>query len=337
METIIRRSWLSSLLPAAAAVLTMLAGCNEDKPPDSDKDGFADAADCAARDPQAWQRLAFASRDEDGDGVRVNVGGQLCAGAALPANRFAAVTSDVDCDDANAARWTMRHHDALDADGDGFAVAGAGDVCSGAALPAGYVPALPAAADLDCDDAISTRWTMRHHDALDADGDGFAVAGAGDVCSGAALPAGYVQVLPAAADLDCDDSASSRWRLHSYLSRDLDGDGYRENKPGTFCGQGAMPANLSPEPYFAEYVDCDDADITRWRLMATFRDLDGDGAGGSTAVRQCMGYQVPNGYALAGYDPLDDPGNPSSASISTVELPAYLFVVIDDGDDDDIP
>ena len=181
-------------LAMAAALLTVLAGCGgSDKPPDADKDRVADSADCAPQNPQAWQTLSFASRDEDADGFRANTGGSLCGGATLPGNRFAALATG---------------------------------------------------AEVDCDDASATRWATRHHDAVDVDGDGFAVAGAGEVCTGAALPAGLVATLPATSDLDCDDADAARWRLHTYLSRDQDGDGYRINNTGTLCGQNALPGNL---------------------------------------------------------------------------------------------
>lgn len=277
----------SSAVAVAAALLTVLAGCKsgDDEPPDADNDSFADSVDCAPQDARAWQVLTFASRDDDTDGFRANNGGQLCGGAALPVNRFAAAA---------------------------------------------------ALADVDCDDASATRWALRHHEAVDTDRDGFAVAGAGDLCTGAALPAGYVAALPATADLDCDDADAAKWRLHSYGSRDQDGDGWRVNTAGTLCGQNALPGNLHVAAVSAGYVDCDDADLLRWRLLGIYRDLDGDGTGSGTVVRQCIGASVPNGYAFAGYDPLDDPANPLSAAISNVELPSHLLLASDDGDDDDI-
>lgn len=325
---------------AAAALLTVLAGCKgSDEPPDADNDSFADASDCAPQDAQAWQMLTFASRDDDADGFRANTGGQVCAGATLPANRFAvaAAGAEIDCDDANATRWALRHHDAVDADRDGAAVAGAGDLCTGAALPAGYVAVLPAAADRDCNDANAAAWALRHYEAVDADRDGYAVAGAGDLCTGAALPAGYVATLPAAPDLDCDDADATEWRLHSYASRDQDADTYRVNIAGTFCGQAALPAHLFAAATSRTLADCDDADNTRWRHMGTWRDADGDGVGSGAALHQCMGNLAPAGYVLTGYDPLDDPNNVLSASISTLELPIHLLQVPDDVEDDDLP
>src|SRR4051812_49545550 len=95
-----------------AGVLVVMAGCGGGKdkpkvPADVDRDGVADVNDCAPNDGTAWQTLAFAARNDDGDSAKVNVAGSVCTGAALPANRFAAAVpaAEVDCDDTNANVW----------------------------------------------------------------------------------------------------------------------------------------------------------------------------------------------------------------------------------------
>lgn len=320
-------------------LLFVLAGCGgDDKPPDADRDGTADASDCAPQDAQAWRELTFASRDEDTDGFRVNVGGQLCAGVALPSNRSAmlATGGDVDCDDGNALKWASRHYEAVDTDRDGFGVAGAGDICTGAALPAGLIAALPATNDLDCDDANAQKWAARRYEAVDSDGDGFGVASSGVICTGAALPAGLIAALPGTIDLDCDDANASDWRLLSFASRDNDGDGYRINVSGTHCGQNTLPGYLNATATTDQLVDCDDSDVARWRRMAVYRDADGDGAGGGVALRECIGNTPASGYALTGYDPLDDPTDPAAAATSTFALASSVLAVPDETDDDDV-
>jgi hypothetical protein len=267
-------------------LLVVLAGCRGgDKPPDADKDGFADTADCAPQDAQTWTMLNFASRDEDADGFRANVGGSVCAGSTLPPDRSAAlaVGSDIDCDDANAAKWANRHYEAIDTDRDGFGVAAPGDICTGAALPGGLIAALPATQDLDCDDA----------------------------------------------DVD-------RWRLLSFASRDEDSDGYRINTSGARCGQDTLPANLHAVGTPDSLIDCDDTSPRLWRRVAVYRDADGDGTGSGAALRQCMGSTPAHGYALTGYDPIDDPSDPSAAATSTLVLASSALAVPDETDDDDV-
>lgn len=274
----------SPAIAVAAALLAVLAGCGgSDKPPDSDNDGFADTVDCAVQDAQAWQVVAYASRDSDGDGFRVNASGQVCTGASLPPIYSAQAVSgaEVDCDDTSAARFSMRRYEAVDTDGDGFAVALAGEMCSGATLPAGYLAALPATA------------------------------------------------------ADCDDADASAWHPWSFASRDDDGDGYRVNTAGTFCGQDALPAHLNVAVTPGRSVDCLDTDVTRWQYKAVYRDGDGDGTGAGAAQFPCMGATPPAGFVLSGYDPADDPNDPSSTTVSTFTLPSTLLDVDDDGDDDD--
>lgn len=284
------RSLSSAFALVAATCLTFLAGCSGsnssdsgNKAPDADNDKVADSADCAPQDPKAWQTLTFASRDEDGDVFRVNVGGTICAGRALPSNRLAALAT---------------------------------------------------ATELDCDDTSVARWANRHYEAVDADLDGHLAAVSGDVCTGTALPPPYFATMPAGAESDCDESDATRWRLLSFASRDLDGDGYRANVAGTQCGQPTLPANLYSQATEAIFADCDDTNNAHWRWMATYHDFDGDGTGSGPALRQCMGRSAPDGYVLTGYDPLDDPANPSSAAVSDFDLPGYLLVVAEDGDDD---
>jgi len=184
----------------AAGALLALAGCGggstTDSPPpvaDADRDGVADPADCAPQDPKAWQMLSFASRNEDGDVARVNVSGQVCAGASLPANRFAASVpaGEVDCDDADPNGWTLREYAGVDADGDGYAVPAAGSKCSGAALTAGFLTVAPTVARTDCDDHDPTHWNW-HAIYRDADGDGVGAGAATFACLGSGNPAaGY--------------------------------------------------------------------------------------------------------------------------------------------------
>lgn len=162
---------------------------------DADRDGIADANDCAPGDATAWQMLEFVARNDDGDSRRVNVAGRICAGAALPANRFAtaAPAGEVDCDDTNAAKWTLTPYASRDLDGDGLRANVAGEDCGGGGLPANLFAQAVAQNLLDCDDADASRWELRNV-YRDRDGDGVGAGPPVLQCAGTgALQAGYVK------------------------------------------------------------------------------------------------------------------------------------------------
>jgi hypothetical protein len=69
--------------------------------------------------------------------------------------------------------------------------------------------------------------------------------------------------------------------------------------------------------------------------MGVYHDADGDGIGSGAATRACIGSAPAQGYALTGYDPLDDPNNPWAATVSTVSLDSALLSPSEEGDDDD--
>jgi hypothetical protein len=277
--------WVSSVLALTLAACGGGGSDSSTPPADTDRDGIADANDCASNDVLAWQVLTFASRNDDGDTARVNATGQVCTGATLPANRFAA------------------------------------------AVPA---------ADTDCDDANASAWISRTYAAVDADGDGAGIAASGSVCSGAALPAGYVANLPALADLDCDDADLAKWRLTAHAGRDGDGDGRAVAAAGSWCGQGPLPPHLFAQAPAGLQVDCDDADAARWNWQSAFRDRDGDGVGAGPAAYQCLGNgNYPTGFVRAGYDPNDDPNDPAAAAQTELAIDSVMLTVDESMDDDD--
>jgi hypothetical protein len=187
---------------------------------DADGDGVVDTADCAPSNAEQWRNLAFASRDEDGDGFRVNAEGILCSGHSLPSTRFVekVPTESIDCSDSDHSVWSLLEYGARDADQDGYSVVEEGSVCSGQSLPLGY----------------------------------------------ASSPS---------SQLDCDDTADARWR---------------------------------------------------W--MGIYTDRDGDGVGSGAVDTSCVGSVAPAGYALTGYDPLDDPSDPTSLITSSFDLNPALLV-----------
>jgi hypothetical protein len=228
--------------------------------------------------------------------------------------------------------------------GDGPAV----ELCTGAALPAGY-----AAGGGDCAPDDPARWRSFAYAWRDADGDGFFAAQAGTLCVGAAPPAGYLASAPATPP-DCDDANPA---VHASVTAyaDADGDGVGAGAPVAFCTDGAVPPGYSaqgtdcapddpsrwqtlayaavdrdgdgatarevgtvcvgaalPAPYRATASgnDCDDADPTRWRWVVLYPDRDGDGIGAPPRDVQCLGSAIPTGWSIFGYDP--DDTNPAA-------------------------
>ena len=178
-----------------------------------------------------------------------------------------------------------------DADGDGWTVAAAGTICSGATLPAGYRSAAGTGVDCnDADPATHRAWAVYH----DGDGDGFGVGALTKLCAGDAVPAGY-----SALDTDCDDSSAARWAQLWYAYRDADFDTYTIASPGQLCTNGHLPRGYSNS---GQGADCNDADPQVWRSQVYFPDGDGDGYGSGNEVALCIGAAPPEGYATRGDD-----------------------------------
>jgi hypothetical protein len=188
----------------------------------------------------------------------------------------------------------------------------------------------------DCAPNDATRWSVLDFASVDNDGDNFRVNSSGQLCAGENLPANRSAATVAAGEADCDDADAAKWRTLTFLAEDADGDGYTVNTSGEFCGQQTLPARLRTVTSSQYSSDCDDGDPNKWRRMGIYRDRDGDGSGSGPASHECIGRTPPAGYALPGDDPLDDPNDPSSATVSTAVLSPTLFAPAEDGDDDDI-
>lgn len=157
-----------------------------------------------------------------------------------------------DCAPNDGTRWQMLSFAAVDDDADGHPVNTAGQVCSGATLPAHRLAAAVPAADADCNDADASRWTLLAFQSRDADGDAVSIAASGQVCSGTALPPGYGANAPQGPQ-DCDDANQAVWRRMT-VYRDRDGDGVGSGTGALQC-IGKTPA----APYvFGGYDPLDD-------------------------------------------------------------------------------
>lgn len=164
-------------------------------PVDQDGDGFDATIDCDDLDPAVHQAVD-AWEDADGDGVGAGVPHRFCADRIIPAG-YAPTSTDCAPDDPTA--WRAVPRPLVDADGDGYTVAGSPTVCVGDTLPPPY---LGTSLGPDCDDAdpAAYRWTSLYRD-QDGDGVGACPRSAAWACVGAALPAGF-----AAVGCDVDDA-----------------------------------------------------------------------------------------------------------------------------------
>lgn len=384
-----------------------------DAPPpiDMDHDGHPAEADCDDNNPAVWQNLAYSFRDADGDTHTVASAGTICSGDTLPPGYFTTAAGEPDCDDSDpaifasvvgfldsdgdrvgdgpavpfctagsppdgyaevsgdcapgdAARWVDRPYSFRDADGDGAAIAETGTVCSGDALPPGYLAAAPGQ-PVDCDDhdpSVSLALTIF------ADGDGDHVgAGTGQVaCTNGTPPAGFETT-----GTDCDDGDPSIFVARVYTAVDRDGDTFTAPEMGVRCTAGT----LSP-PFFdtAQGNDCDDHDDSVWALLGyqgidddgdgftiassgsvctdgtlpprfvtalhgndcndhdpdlirwavLYHDGDGDGVGAPPRQVLCLGPLNPAGFVAGGYD--EDDGDP--AVIETDDFDELLDLIV---------
>jgi len=119
---------------------------------------------------------------------------------------------------------------------------------------------------------------------------------------------------------DCAPADPTRWQLLAYQSRDSDADGYRADATGEVCSGATLPPAYAASTAAAGDADCDDANPAAWRLMMLYVDADGDGVGAGAGQISCVGTAAPPGFSLLGYDPLDDPSDPTAAVISSLEL-----------------
>lgn len=195
-------------------------------------------------------------------------------------------------------------------------------------------PPPPAPSDADADMVIdsqdcapndASRWQSLPYQSVDADADGRRVNSSGQLCSGTSLPATYFATAIAASEQDCDDTSAMRWQVLPYLATDADADGFAAASTGNVCSGTSLPAGYLDAAPAASAADCDDASVTTWRFMTTYQDQDGDGVGSGRGTPTCIGRVAAAGFSIYGYDPLDDAGNPNSASTSNFDLPPWLL------------
>ena len=71
---------------------------------------------------------------------------------------------------------------------------------------------------------------------------------------------------------------AARWSTRTYAAVDEDRDGFGVAKSGQICAGAQLPAGLISTLPATEDLDCDDADVDKWRLLRfASRDQDRDG------------------------------------------------------------
>ena len=271
---------------------------------------------CATKDttpPDEPCTAVLAYADQDGDGVGAEqVSLCLADPTKLPANT---ARTGGDCDDTDPSAWQLLDGYA-DADHDGVTSAVATPLCTGNALPPGYLAAPNGA---DCDDHDPTISAPRTYFA-DLDGDGYGDPAAPFVACQLTAPAGYAidnsdpddhdaAITPLDTDgdhvaniHDCAPNDPTAWRM-AYVYRDADHDLYYSGTPQLECVGDSVPAGYS---LTGLGEDCDDNDNTVVGLVRTYVDADGDGYGAGDVHLVCI---PPYSAAPAGYSLTDDDCN----------------------------
>ncbi|HYX37552.1 MAG TPA: ELWxxDGT repeat protein [Oligoflexus sp.] len=143
------------------------SGNTSGTPVDTDGDGIADSADVCAGIDDSLQATRYKLTDVDSDGY---ADGSLSATVCPSNTEYTLTLPQVvynDCDSSNALKWQTLAFSHRDADGDGHSIASAGTVCSGSALPTGYLTS--ALSTTDCDDTNPSYHTVSDHYAYNTD------------------------------------------------------------------------------------------------------------------------------------------------------------------------
>ncbi len=195
------------------------------------------ASDCNDSDAAKYQNLTgYTDSDADGHGTGSNQ--NPCSGAALPSGYAA---DNTDCDDAHVWVYQNQNTD-IDVDQDGYSVNNNGTShCVGSSTTvssrtyykdtSGSFSWIDKVYMLgaDCSDSDNTKY-QNLTGYTDADGDTYGTTTPGTVCSGAALPSGYVSN-----NTDCNDGSSNVYQNVATTDTDVDQDGYYVGSQTTHC------------------------------------------------------------------------------------------------------
>jgi ELWxxDGT repeat protein len=125
---------------------------------DTDGDGVADDQDVCTGENDALQVTRYKLTDADGDGYADgSLSAKVCPSNTVYTLSLAQVVYN-DCDSADASKWQMLAYSHRDADNDGHSISSSGSLCTGAALPAGYLTS--SVGTTDCDDTNGSYHTV---------------------------------------------------------------------------------------------------------------------------------------------------------------------------------
>ncbi len=199
-----------------------------------------------------------------------------------------------DCAPQNEKKWQFKSYQSKDSDLDGKFAEAEGNVCVGEQLPAQYAQNKVITGESDCDDNNNQIWVFRAYNSLDKDFDSKYTHLSGEICSGEALPDGYLATFIGEDKLDCNDDDKDIWRSSvAYL--DLDKDGYGTGEQQNTCYGSSLPTRLSLVP-----GDCDDTNPQAWAVRTyQARDNDSDGVFVADEGGLCAGNALPKGFLSA--------------------------------------
>ncbi|MHB8875189.1 MAG: hypothetical protein ACYC8T_15995 [Myxococcaceae bacterium] len=282
--------------------------------------------DCNDGDPDVFQSVLDLVVDLDADGYSSGTPGTQCVGAMVtvggrtyyedlagtPTWLLGTEVLGTDCNDSAVNVYQTVTGLVTDVDQDGYTTGAAASQCVGNTSSAGGRTYYRNAAGLytwvaaagslgtDCNDTnASTTGPSTYY--LDGDTDGYGTTSQVSCTQ----PVGYAPLGG-----DCDDTNASIYQAVASLVTDADHDGYTLGTAASQCVGGT--STFGGRTYYrgasGSYfwfvsasslgTDCDDADPLLMGQTTWYRDLDGDGYGGTTTQVACL---APGGYvALPG-------------------------------------
>jgi hypothetical protein len=289
--------------------------------------------DCNGQTDEGVTIACLADPDDDGYAVAGAATSQQCPSASRASRGFcptgfvaSAQNAGPDCAEGDASKYRIESA-RTDADGDSYCVGPAANDCIGAgSLPARRAASACQASD-DCNDTQASLYRLVSSRA-DADGDNWCVGVSALDCVGTSELPGRTFGSNCTASPDCNDNDPSRYRLDS-TAPDADMDGRCATSGVTECTGVTPPAGKRFAVDCLSTNDCNDANASTWRTMATRADADGDQfcAANSTATT-CYGTNLPAGRKDLTTCPATDDCNDASGGV-------YQLVALRDDADGD--
>jgi ELWxxDGT repeat protein len=136
-------------------------------PADTDMDGVTDDQDVCPGENDALQVTRYKLTDADSDNYADgSLSAKVCPSNTVYTLTLAQVVYS-DCDSTDSTKWQTLAYSHRDADNDGHSTPSSGSICTGAALPAGYLTSSLGTAD--CDDSNPSYHTVAPYYSYTAD------------------------------------------------------------------------------------------------------------------------------------------------------------------------